>query len=402
MKILWLSILIGTTLFVQAQSLENLVQEAKNHHKLQARNYQIEGTFSNEKASLAWKDPQISIGVGVLPIETRVGPQVFKMGVQQQIPFGNVQRAKRAEVIAIRESLEEEKSLTYRQLKFQIELAYLNATLIQRKIQIYKSFLEVNEQIRADRARNMQQKMGHYSDVLVVDRMIQQTQRSINQATNELQQYQLSLSYWSGVEISSSSELTTQFEMEGSVDTLSKRIDRSPSLEQLEARKRLWEARQDLLNASAWPGITIGIDYLMNVVRSDADVPNNGRDALIPKVGFTLPLSQSYYKAKRESQQKEIAALEVSKEDQENWLRQEIQQALIDQRDAEEEYQYYDQQISNTKEIIELIEIEISSDHTRFLEYWDYQKQLLEYQIMQIESIKKWHTAAFIIERIEN
>jgi len=88
--------------------------------------------------------------------------------------------------------------------------------------------------------------------------------------------------------------------------------------------------------------------------------------------------------------------------DQENWLAQQLNQALIDQKDAQEDYNFYRRQISSTKEIIELIEIEISSDHTRFLEYWDYQKQLLEYQLQQLDSIKKWYTAAFIIERIQN
>ncbi len=402
MKVLLLTIMMGATLFLQAQSLENFVREAQYHQKLQAREFQIESTFAQEKAALAWKDPQFSIGVGVLPIETRVGPQVFKMGVQQQIPFGSIQKAKRAEVSAVRQSLEEEKALMYRQLRYEIGMAYLDASLTERKIQVYKSFLEVNEQIRADRVRNMQQKMGHYSDVLVVDRMIQQTQRSIDQASNELQQHQLRLTYWSGVEIDSMSELTTQFEIELKFDTLLKSIDRSPALLQIEAQKGLWEARQRLLTASAWPGISVGLDYLINAVRTDADLPDNGQDALIPKVGFTLPLSQSYYKGKRESQQMEIAALEQMKTDQANWLRQQIQQALIAQKDAVEEYQFYNQQIRNTQEIIELIEIEISSDHTRFLEYWDYQKQLLEYQIKQIESIKKWHAAAFIIERIEN
>ena len=79
-----------------AQSVESFIEMALDHNPgLEAMRLQYASAKEKAAQVADYPDPTVSVGLGVLPVETRLGAQRFKIGVTQMIPWKGLLNAKK-------------------------------------------------------------------------------------------------------------------------------------------------------------------------------------------------------------------------------------------------------------------------------------------------------------------
>jgi outer membrane protein, heavy metal efflux system len=109
----------------------------------------------------------------------------------------------------------------------------------------------------------------------------------------------------------------------------------NPRLKRLLAEAESWKHRSDAAKRMGYPRFTIGAVYTIIDPRTDMVVPDNGRDALLAQVGISIPLFGSRYSSLEKQNIQQEVATRQSYEDETNILRQRLEEALRDYREAQ-------------------------------------------------------------------
>ena len=93
--IITIIITIGAGTMLSAQTLDDYLKTAaENDPGLKAKYTSFEAALEKVAQVNQLPDPQLSLGVFILPVETRVGPQQAKIGLSQMFPwFGTLKSA---------------------------------------------------------------------------------------------------------------------------------------------------------------------------------------------------------------------------------------------------------------------------------------------------------------------
>ena len=108
----------------------------------------------------------------------------------------------------------------------------------------------------------------------------------------------------------------------------------NPLLQGLSEEARYWQHRGDAARRMGYPSLTLGVSYTAIGPRQDADVPDNGRDAVIPQLGLSFPLFSSRYDAMEEQAQLQQRATAAAREELLRSLGTATQQRRSDLADA--------------------------------------------------------------------
>ena len=139
-----------------------------------------------------------------------------------------------------------------------------------------------------------------------------------------------------------------------------------------------------------------------NTDRSDVDIPDNGRDALIPMVGIQLPFLSSRYGRKKEEMERKRLAATYRKKNEQQRIQSKLQSALAQLSKFRSEYVFLEKQIKATKRLMNLRAAEIGSDVSGFYDYWLLVEDTLDYQWSQLEAAQKAQEVYFYILKYQN
>ncbi|MBW6458821.1 MAG: TolC family protein, partial [FCB group bacterium] len=98
----WILIILLTVSIAVAGELDDYFRiAAEKDPALRAAYKNVEIAMQKAAQSAALPDPVLSFGVFVSPVETRLGPQQFKLSLTQMFPwFGTLTAAKKAAALA--------------------------------------------------------------------------------------------------------------------------------------------------------------------------------------------------------------------------------------------------------------------------------------------------------------
>ena len=86
---------------VKAQGLDSLlVWSANNHPELKAAYLSYEASLQKANGSGFLPDPSMSFGYFISSPETRVGPQIGSVGIQQMFPWRGTLKAQKSKAVA--------------------------------------------------------------------------------------------------------------------------------------------------------------------------------------------------------------------------------------------------------------------------------------------------------------
>ena len=88
LKFLMTLIIILSSLSLWGQSVDDLIELALQYNPgLKAMQLEYQSAMQKKDQVTDYPDPSLSLGIGVLPIETRLGAQILRLGVAQPIPW---------------------------------------------------------------------------------------------------------------------------------------------------------------------------------------------------------------------------------------------------------------------------------------------------------------------------
>nr|MBS0038254.1 TolC family protein [Saprospiraceae bacterium] len=398
---LFFLIILITAATLSGQSLDSLVQLAlENNKQLESFQYRLTAAELNTGRESAWDPPQLQAGYGLLPVETRVGPQVLRLGAQQQLPWPGHLRAKTKVASSDQQILGAEEELTEIEIAYRVKNLYYGLFNLTRKNELLDNFDQIYKEIREDRLRRMESDRASYSEVLLAERSIEEIRSKKEQLFHQREAMQHALAYWLGLENIESLNFEDNFreEVPNFIHPVEPEIH-YPTVTRIDLTRQKISHQKEVNQWAKRPQITLGLDYIINTKRTDVEFPDNGKNAFMPRVGISLPFFSKKYRHTDQILEAELQTLERYKEDELIKIRSEIESAQSRWHEAHTRLQSIRKQIEITEEILEIVEWEIGSEQASFYDYWKIKGDLLGYELQLLEIREAMQTQKFIIEK---
>lgn len=387
--VILISISFINVVYAQDDLSKYLHLAAENNPALKASFNQYMAALEKAPQVRALPDPQVAFGYFIQPIETRNGPQEFKLSATQMFPWFGTLKAK--ENVAIQtakakyELFEEERSKLFNEVKANWYNLYFNnkATAITlENIEILKTFKNL---------ANVKVEAGLVS---AVDRY--RIEMEVNDLENQLallrdKQLVLEISFKNLLNIKEELVIKLPDVLKTEVLLLSREaiLDsimlKNHQLINLDMQKSALVFQREAAKKEGAPKINLGIDYI-SIGKGDNNM--SGKDAIaFPKVGLTIPLYRNKYK----SMVQEVVLLETAKDfertNKENVLRTVFANAWKDYRDATRRIELFHSQTDLAQKSLALLETEYAYANKNFEEILRMERRYLKYGL-ELEKAK--------------
>ena len=275
-----------------------LIKAAENNPGLKSRFNEYLAALEVAPQVKALPDPQLAFGYFIQPVETRVGPQEFRISASQMFPWFGTLKSK--ENVAIQtakakyETFEEAKSKLINEVRGTYYNLYFNQKamdIVQDNILILNTFqrlalikIEAGIVSPIDEYR-IEMEIGDLENQLALlkDQHLSLGVAFFNLLNAEQDHVLLPDTLWN-----KEPTLTKQ----ALLDSI---MIRNHQLLGLEMQREALIFRQELARKTGGPGFSVGLDYIF-VGQGENNL--SGKDAFIfPKIGITIPLYRNKYKA---------------------------------------------------------------------------------------------------------
>ena len=403
-KYLFLSLVL--TLSISSYSQENLNKyleiAAKNNPALKAKFSDYMAAMEKVPQVGALPDPSFAFGYFIQPIETRVGPQQFKLNLAQSFPWFGLLNAQEDVATEMAKALYEDFENTKSNIFFEVKTAYYNYYYIQKAIEITKENIEILEVFK--RLSLVKIEAGNAS---IVDEL--RVELELNDLENKLALFldtkdALRVKFNNLLDIEDTSEIIVPevlWQEEIPLDQLNmleEIYNSNHQIKSIDHKLNAFLNQEIVARKQGLPKFNIGLGYTIVGENSGSTVENNGKDAfLFPQVGVTIPLYRKKYKALiKEAQYRQEA--EISrKEDKRNTLSSVYENAYKDFNDGQRRIDLNITQSKIAKKVLDILIVSYSTNAKDFEEVLRIERQLLKYKLEHQKALTdKNASAAFM------
>lgn len=392
----FLLFLTGSHLDIKAQIPGKYLQEAvANNPKVKAKYAEFEVALQRAARANALPDPTLSFGYFIMPVETRVGPQRAKISLSQMFPwFGTL--AANKDVLSLQAEAKYQEFLDVRNdVYYEVKKAwyplYENKqilTLQEENIEILKTF----KRLATTAFKNGK---GNLSDALRADVMIDIAITEIELLKEEQKPLIIQFNL-----ILNRSDTTLAINIESLPEPIIKInyrrdsiLQSSPILQALDLRLKSAEAEEKLARKQGLPKFGVGLDYVIVGQRNDVSITDNGNDVLMPMVSMSLPIFRRKYRSAIKEAQYTQDAISAKKQAFTNELLSRYANTEYQLNKAYKLILLYEQQVTKTKQIIDLLLNEYSNSGKDYEEILRMQQQLLKYNIAKVKAVHEYYKA---------
>jgi cobalt-zinc-cadmium efflux system outer membrane protein len=359
-----------------------LLLAAENNPGLKSKFYSYMAALETVPQAGALPDPQMAFGYFIRPVETRLGPQEFRISASQMLPwFGTLKTGEKMAGQQARvkyEALREARSALFHEVRSTFYTLYFNekaVSIVQDNIRILDTFrklalvkIEAGRASMVDRYR-LDMEMGDLENRLAFlkDQQISLEVEFFKLLNSEPEPVVFPDTLWAkdpGLE---------RHEMLDSI------FARNHQLLSIEWQREALTTGKELAARKGRPGFSVGLDYFLIGKGQDNF---SGNDALVfPRVGITIPL----YREKFRSMIREAAYLETAKENEkaekENRLGTMFENTWKEYLDASRRVNLYRGQKDLAEKSIHLLETAYATDGSDFEEVLRMERKLLFYAL---------------------
>lgn len=378
--IAWL-MMIPWVLSAQQELNQYLEIAAEQNPGLRAKFSEYLAALEKAPQAGALPDPQLAFGYFISPVETRVGPQQFRISATQMFPwFGTLETSENLAIQSAKAKYEvflEAKSKLFNDVRSNYFNLYFNRRAIEislENLEILSSFRELaNIKVQSGKASAVDQ---YRIEMEIADLENQLALLVDNQHVLEIM-FRNQLNADKELDIVLPEVLWT-----GDIDlTKMQAMDSVKSnnhqLLTISLQDQALDFRRELAEKSGSPGFSIGIDYIM-VGKGENNLA--GTDAvLFPKIGITIPLYRNKYKA----MVNEVIFLKEAKVSEEtekiNFLETILERTWKDYLDSDRRISLYLSQQNLASDALNLLETEYTTASINFEEILRMERKLLVY-----------------------
>ena len=385
-----LFLLITSMISAQQEDLNNYLKTAAEN------NPGLKASFNDYMAALevapqvkALPDPQVAFAYFISPVETRVGPQRFKISASQMFPwFGTLEAKENASIQAAKakyEMFEESKSKLFNEVK----AAYFDLYYNKKAVAITLENIEI---------LNTFQKLAiikvEAGLVSVVDEY--RIEMEINELENQLallkdKAFVLEVQFknlLNSTEIGSiripENLWRNDFHLskQAALDSVS---INNHQLLSIDFQQAALQYKKELAQRNGKPNFNVGIDYTF-IGKGENNLA--GKDAFIfPMVGLTIPLYRNKYKAMVQEVMYLESAKSFEKVNKNNLLETLFENGWKDYQDANRRTELYETQLDLAHKSVRILETEYATGNKNFEEILRMERKILKYHLEKEKSI---------------
>ncbi|MAE08063.1 MAG: hypothetical protein CL661_04810 [Bacteroidetes bacterium] len=381
--IVMLLLLISSLVSAQDELNIYLQTAAKNNPGLKAKFNEYMAALEIAPQVKALPDPNIVFGYFIQPVETRVGPQRFKISVAQMFPwFGTLKSKENAAVQQAKakyEVFEDARASLFNEVRSNYYNLYFNKKAIDITIEnieilvIFQKLATIKVEagiVSAVDEYRIEMEIGDLENQLA---RLRDNQFVLEVMFNKL----LNVDYDNEVLIPDILwESDFNFSRQTALDSIR---TSNHQLLSINFQSIALSYKRDVASKMGNPGFSLGLDYIA-IGKGDNNLA--GTDAfMFPKVGITIPLYRSKYKAMVQ----EVIYLEVAKEN-EKIERTNVLEVLFENwwkeyRDAERRVQLYFSQSALAHKALNLLETQYATGNSNFEEVLRMERKVLKYNL---------------------
>lgn len=371
----------------ESTSLADYIRIAlENNPGIQAAYYDWQAEIRKIAVAKRLPDPSLSFGYFLQNVETAVGPQEYKLGLNQRIPwFGKLKlqgdmQALQAKITQYR--LQQRTN----ELRTNVIQVYYDYYLLQRSIAITRQNVELVRQwetlVRSKYASAGQS----YNDVVNIQIELRKLEDDLQTLQNReaviLENFRALLNDRSLAQISVPDTLSI-IRKSVEPETITTLIRESnPELLTAKTMIRLSETTVKRKKLNYLPDIGIGADYIFTGDRylNGAKVAESGKDPFAVGISLALPIQLKKRKADLESARKSRQSTLEKFRNLDNRLSAAAVNLLYQLDDADRKIRLYkDNLIPKSKELLKVTETAYVSGKVDFLSLMDAQRKYLQY-----------------------
>jgi cobalt-zinc-cadmium efflux system outer membrane protein len=370
--------------FAGAQEIldDYLVMAADNNPQLKARFNEYLAALEQVPQVGALPDPELAFGYFILPVQTRTGPQQYRISATQMFPWFGTLRAR--ENVATQtakakfELFEEARAKLYDEVRGTYYNLYLNDkafSILQENIQILKRFqslaiikVETGKVSPVDEYR-IEMEMGDMENQLAGLRDQQQYLLVAfnNLVNSEIDHVSLPDTLWN-----TGPELSRQ-------EMLDSLRNGNHQLLGLELQREALVYKQEAAKKSGNPDFSVGLDYIA-VGKGDNNM--SGEDAfMFPRIGISIPLYRNKYRSMIQEAAYQETAKALEKQDKMNMLETLFEKTWNELKDADRRMKLFVDQQDLAARSIRLLEVEYTTADLNFEEVLRMERKQLHYSL---------------------
>ncbi len=395
--------IISWSLF--GQPIETLIQEAIDHHPgMKAMQLEYQAALTKADQVKDFPDPTINLGIGVLPVETRLGSQVLKLGAMQPIPWKGLLQSRLDFMVAQAEILSQRDKLLTKDIAYAIRTAYAELRYLESLRSVHGEKIELLSGLNELSQSAVRSGKGNLSDVLMVERMNSMVHSDLNIIDLRKETPTIIINRWRGqafdLPINIVDSIALDQNLSGYQDYAS---DRHPQYEIYDAQIAATQSKVSLTKLESKPQIAVGFDYAMISGRSDVTIDQNGRDVFMPMGSVRIPIHTGRYQAIREEQELIQQQIAQKRQATQELYTAEIAKALSTIKYADSEIQKINGLKEITKETLQLLRSEYATEGRKFEELLRLELELIDYDSVILGyRLKKELATAIILKYKED
>lgn len=384
---LWLG-LIHVSLSTRAQTVDSFIQMAiENNPGLESLRLKYQAAQFKSKQVADYPDPKVNIALGVLPIETRLGAQRFKMGINQELPWKGLLNAK-AEVAASKaETMAYMDQSQAIDIAYNIRAAYATLLYINQRMKTIENRLAVLDAMEEMAKSAIRSGKGKLSNILLLERSRLGLENDLGILVQQKEGPTITINRWTGRPLDEPINVIRNTPISNNTDELLKYATTlHPMIQTLENQVDASIKESELTQLEAKPKLNVGIEYAWISQRDGIDIANNGRDAIMPMAGITIPFHTGRYDAKRQEEKVNQESIHAQLKDVKLSYQTDIAQAYAQIESAELSIKKMNELYKITTETIQLMRIEYASEGTRFEELLRLELDLIDYDLSIVQA----------------
>ncbi|MBC8214144.1 MAG: TolC family protein [Candidatus Marinimicrobia bacterium] len=328
--LIYCSLLIGNE-----TNLEKLLSIAfENNLKIQSKMELVSKQKSEAKVLSSLPDPSLSAGYFLTPIETKTGPQEWKIGISQSIPgFGKLASKKK---IGLLRAEKEKVSLQKTQLEIQREVitVYEKLRYLQTETSITENLLVILKRLESVlTTQYITASVNHANLIQIQLEVLKQEDNLATIVNEEIILYREMKSLLGG---QNPGDIVFD-EIELTIPEF-KDFAKNPELQTVSISVDIAKTKVHLANLSYLPDFKIGADYIM----LDGAVEDNPIDI---RFGLTLPLWFGKNMAKKQSAKSELTSTEYLVFDTEELLKSQSERLLFEMENLQRKTLLYQNEL---------------------------------------------------------
>ncbi|QZT37729.1 TolC family protein [Halosquirtibacter xylanolyticus] len=374
----------------KAQSLNEYIDIAlKQNQQLQAKQNMVDQKRNDVDATGLLNDPMITGGYYINPVSTKVGNMQGQIGLEQQLPWVGTLKTERqlskSKITMEQRSLDE----VIRNIIYQTKSTYYEVMRLQIDLGLYKQNLKIYQEQQQWLSQQVANGEASNVDLLRLQLQIEEQRTKIEVIQN---QKSASVANFNALLNRTPEALVLTLDHWDELNFYNQTIENHPIIETLEAQEQSLVIQQKLISKRQMPMINLGLNYTFINPYSGTNISGNGDDALMIKMGITLP----YFSSKKaKAQHKSVSSIQKSissqKLNQYNTLKAQWIKGVKMLSNKKKQIALNQKQIHITKSALKLIRTEYLTNSTPYIELLRLEQQLLTYRISLSKNQEEAH-----------